>query len=68
MRCNCRKKNCWHAFCSDHPSLKGIKEQIAAATRTLNEEEALKKITVGLNQSRREMESALLNQQAVAAR
>ena len=54
-------------FSSDHPNLKGIKEQIAAATRTLNEEEALKQITVGLNQSRREMESALLNQQAVAA-
>ncbi len=52
---------------ADHPNLKGIKEQIAAAQRTLSEEEALKQITVGLNQSRREMESALLNQQAVAA-
>ncbi len=54
-------------FSADHPNLKGIKEQIVAAQRTLNEEDALKQITVGLNESRREMESALLNQQAVAA-
>ena len=54
-------------FSPDHPGLKNTQAQIAAAQRTLNEEEALKQVTVGLNQSRREMESALLNQQAVAA-
>ncbi len=54
-------------YSADHPNLKGIKEQIASAQRTLNDEDALKQVTVGLNQSRREMESALLNQQAIAA-
>ncbi len=54
-------------YSADHPSVKTTREQIVAAQRTLNDEEALKQVTVGLNQSRREMESALLNQQAVAA-
>lgn len=62
-----QEKEIMSRFSADHPNLKSIKEQIAAAQRTLSEEEALKQITVGLNESRREMESALLNQQAVAA-
>jgi uncharacterized protein involved in exopolysaccharide biosynthesis len=52
---------------ADHPKVKEIQAQIAEAKKTLQDEEQLKQITVGLNESYREMESALLNQQAIAA-
>jgi uncharacterized protein involved in exopolysaccharide biosynthesis len=44
-----------------------IKEQIEAAQTTMQNEDALTQRTVGLNQNRQSMESALMNQVAIAS-
>ncbi|QDV54111.1 GumC family protein [Rosistilla oblonga] len=50
----------------DHPKVRQTRAQIAAAQETLESERVLTQVTMGVNESRREMESALLNQQAIA--
>ncbi|QDV71806.1 Chain length determinant protein [Rosistilla carotiformis] len=50
----------------DHPKVRQTRAQIAAAQETLESEHVLTQVTMGVNESRREMESALLNQQAIA--
>ncbi|QDS91249.1 Chain length determinant protein [Rosistilla ulvae] len=50
----------------DHPKVRQTRDQIAAAQETLESEQILTQVTMGVNESRREMESALLNQQAIA--
>ncbi|MCM2370992.1 GumC family protein [Aporhodopirellula aestuarii] len=50
-----------------HPRVKQMQAQIAAAKETLNSEGQLTQVTMGVNESRRKLESEVLNQRAVAA-
>ncbi|EMI40907.1 GumC family protein [Rhodopirellula sp. SWK7] len=50
-----------------HPKVRQMRAQIAAAQETLDSENRLTQVTMGVNESRREMESELQNQQAIAA-
>ncbi|MFG0254062.1 MAG: GumC family protein [Rhodopirellula sp. JB053] len=50
-----------------HPKVRQMRAQIAAAQETLDSENRLTQVTMGVNESRREMEAELLNQRAIAA-
>ncbi|XZE54476.1 GumC family protein [Planctomycetaceae bacterium SH139] len=51
----------------DHPELVQVQKQLKDAKSTLMQEADLKQVTIGLNESFREIEAAMLNQQALAA-
>ncbi len=62
-----REKELISRLRADHPELVQVQKQLKDAKSTLNQEADLKQVTVGLNESYREIEAALLNQQALAA-
>ncbi len=62
-----REKELLTRYEPTHPRVQQIKEQIEAAQTTMQNEDALTQRTVGLNQNRQSMESALMNQVAIAS-
>lgn len=62
-----REKELISRLRADHPELVQVQKQLKDAKSTLKQEADLKQVTIGLNESFREIEAAMLNQQALAA-